>query len=129
MILQSLNRYYDILLEDPDTKIAAFGYSTVGVSFALDISRDGELLNVLPLFDQVQRGKKMVEVPRTMIVPAQVKRAVNVAPISYGITPSMFWVSQKGMRKNLNTVRIALRRFASGIATCWLMLMMIWPAL
>jgi CRISPR-associated protein Csd1 len=80
MILQSLNRYYDILLEDPDTKIAAFGYSTVGVSFALDISRDGELLNVLPLFEQVQRGKKMVEVSRAMIVPAQVKRAVNIAP-------------------------------------------------
>lgn len=80
MILQSLNRYYDILLGDPDTKIAAFGYSTVGISFALDISREGELLNVLPLFEQVQRGKKMVEIPRTMIVPAQVKRAVNIAP-------------------------------------------------
>lgn len=80
MILQALNRYYDILLEDLDTQVAAFGYSTVGVSFALDISGDGELLNVLPLFDQVERGKKMVEVPRTMIVPAQVKRAVNIAP-------------------------------------------------
>lgn len=80
MILQSLNRYYDILLDDPDTKIAAFGYSTVGISFALDISREGELLNVLPLSDQVQRGKKMVEVPRTMIVPAQVKRSVGIAP-------------------------------------------------
>lgn len=80
MILQALNRYYDILLEDLDTQVAAFGYSTVGVSFALDISGDGELLNVLPLFEQVQRGQKMVEVPRTMIVPAQVKRAVNIAP-------------------------------------------------
>lgn len=84
MILQSLNRYYDILLDDPDAKIAAFGYSTVGISFALDISREGELLNVLPLFDQVQRGKKMVEVSRTMIVPAQVKRSV-------GITPNFLW--------------------------------------
>jgi CRISPR-associated protein Csd1 len=80
MILQSLNRYYDILLEDPDTKIAAFGYSTVGVSFALDISQDGELLNLLPLFDQVQRGKKMVDVPRQMILPAMVKRSANIAP-------------------------------------------------
>jgi CRISPR-associated protein Csd1 len=80
MILQSLNRYYDILLDDPDTKIAAFGYSTVGISFALDISREGELLNVLPLFEQVQRGKKMVEVPRTMIVPAQAKRSVGIVP-------------------------------------------------
>ena len=80
MILQSLNRYYDILLEDSEAKLPPFGYSTVGISFALDISQDGELLNVMPLFEQVQRGKKMVEVPRTMIVPAQVKRAVNIAP-------------------------------------------------
>ena len=80
MILQSLNRYYDILLEAPDPQIAAFGYSPVGVSFALNLSRDGELLNVLPLFEQVQRGKKMIEVARTMIVPAQVKRSVGVVP-------------------------------------------------
>lgn len=80
MILQALNRYYDILLEDEDAKIAPFGYSVVGVSFALDISQDGELLNVLPLFEQVQRGKKMKEVPRSMVIPAQVKRASNIAP-------------------------------------------------
>jgi CRISPR-associated protein Csd1 len=80
MILQSLNRYYDILLKDPDTKIAAFGYSPVGVSFALDLCRDGRLLNVLPLFEQVQRGQKMGEAPRTMIVPAQVKRSVGIVP-------------------------------------------------
>jgi CRISPR-associated protein Csd1 len=79
MILQALNRYYDILLEDEEAKIAPFGYSTVGISFALDIAQDGELLNALPLFEQVQRGKKMVEVTRSMIVPAQVKRARNIA--------------------------------------------------
>ncbi len=79
MILQALNRYYDILLEDEDVKVAPFGYSAVGVSFALDISQGGELLNILPLFDQVQRGKKMIEVTHSMIVPAQVKRARNIA--------------------------------------------------
>jgi hypothetical protein len=38
-----------------------------------------------PCFEQVQRGKKMVEVPRRTTVPAQVKRAVTLRPISYGI--------------------------------------------
>ena len=80
MILQALNRYYDILLADPKSEIAHFGYSTVGVSFALNLSADGKLLDVLPLFDQVQRGKKTVDVPRSMVVPAQAKRA--------GIKPS-----------------------------------------
>lgn len=82
MILQALNRYYDILLKQKDSKdkIAPFGYSTVGVSFALNLSSDGELLEILPLFDQVQRGKKTVEVPRSFVLPQQVKRSVNIAP-------------------------------------------------
>lgn len=80
MILQALNRYYDILANDPDTEIARFGYSTVGVSFALNISAEGELLDIFPQFKQEQRGKKVVEVPRPMILPQQVKRAVNIVP-------------------------------------------------
>lgn len=81
MILQSLNRYYDILLDDEKSNknLAQFGYGPVDISFALDISEEGELLNVLPLFVSVQRGKKMVERPRSMIVPARIKRASNVA--------------------------------------------------
>lgn len=80
MILQALNRYYDILVKDDKSEIARFGYSTVGVSFALDISAKGDLVDILPLFNQEQRGKKMVEVPRPMALPQQVKRSVNVAP-------------------------------------------------
>ncbi|MEW5871259.1 MAG: type I-C CRISPR-associated protein Cas8c/Csd1 [Chloroflexota bacterium] len=81
MILQALTRYYDILQKDPDTEIAPPGYSTTGVSFALNISAGGELRDVFPLFEQVQRGKKTVETPRRMQVPEQVKRAgVNPLP-------------------------------------------------
>jgi CRISPR-associated protein Csd1 len=80
MILQSLNRYYDILLDDPRTKLASFGYSTVGVSFALNISVQGDLLDVLPQFNQEQRGNKTIDVPRPMVLPASVKRSVNIAP-------------------------------------------------
>jgi len=82
MTLQALNRYYNILLHDPNitTKIPLLGYSTVGVSFALNISVEGELLDVFPLFLQVQRGKKLVDISRSMIVPQQVKKSVNIAP-------------------------------------------------
>jgi len=80
MILQALSRYYDILARDQGTKIPPFGYSAVGVSFALQLSQTGELQDTLPLFEQVQRGKRMVERPRTMYLPAQVKRSVNIAP-------------------------------------------------
>lgn len=79
MPLQSLYRYYEILRKDTKIGIAEAGYSVENVSFALNISADGDLLDVFPLFEQVQRGNKSVEVPRRMIVPMQVKRAVNVS--------------------------------------------------
>lgn len=80
MILQALTRYYEILSQDPDSGIAQPGYSAVGVSFALNISDEGDLLNVFPLLEQAQQGKKLVEKPRLMIVPEQVKRSSGISP-------------------------------------------------
>lgn len=80
MILQALTRYYDILSNDPESDIAPPGYSAIGISFALNISAKGELLDVFPLFEQVQRGKKMEDKPRRMIVPERVKKSVNISP-------------------------------------------------
>lgn len=79
MILQALTRYYDILSSDPESDIAPPGYSSTGVSFALNISEQGTLLDVFPLFEQVQRGKKMEDKPRRMIVPEQVKKASGIS--------------------------------------------------
>lgn len=78
MILQALTRYYDTLAHDPDSDIARQGYSAVGVSFALNLSAQGQVLDVFPLFEQVQRGKKLVEKPRRMFVPQQVKRTSGI---------------------------------------------------
>jgi CRISPR-associated protein Csd1 len=80
MILQSLARYYEILLNDPECEIAPPGYSSTGVSFALNLSESGELLDVFPLFKLEPRGKQMVEVPRRMIVPEQVKKTSGINP-------------------------------------------------
>jgi len=79
MILQALTRYYDILSQDPESAIAPPGYSTVGISFALNISAQGELLDVFSLLLQEQRGKKTVDVPRRMIVPEQVKKTSGIS--------------------------------------------------
>jgi CRISPR-associated protein Csd1 len=80
MILQALAKYYDILSDDPKSDIAPPGYSSTGVSFGLNISEKGELLDVIPLFEQVQRGKKLEEKPRQIIVPERVKKSVNISP-------------------------------------------------
>jgi CRISPR-associated protein Csd1 len=79
MILQALYNYYQILLKDPDVEIAEPGYSNVPVSYALNLSAQGDLLDIIPLFVPVQKGKKTVERPLRMSVPEQVKRSVNVA--------------------------------------------------
>lgn len=80
MILQALVRYYEILQKASDSDIAPLGYSKTGVSYALNLSEAGELLEVFPLFEPAQRGKKTVEAPRRMLVPEQVKRTVGISP-------------------------------------------------
>ena len=78
MILQALNRYYEILENDPKSEIPRLGYSSANVSYALNLSVQGELLDIFPLFVPVQRGKKTEEVPRRMIVPEKMKRSSGI---------------------------------------------------
>lgn len=84
MILQALTRYYDILSaeasESEDSNIAQPGYSVANVSYALNLSTLGELLDIFPLSQQVQRGKKMVDKPLSMIVPEQPGRQGSTPP-------------------------------------------------
>lgn len=102
MILQALNRYYDILLKDEglNDKLARFGYSAVEVSFALDVAQGGELLNMLPLFKKVQRGKSIKEVPRLMIVPEYAEPTSNVeASFLCGKSEYVLGISKKDDEK------------------------------
>lgn len=75
MILQALKRYYEILADDPNCEIARLGYSTANVNFALMLSEEGELKGIIPQMQQQQKGKKVFEVPRRMVVPEQIKRS------------------------------------------------------
>ena len=80
MILQSLYAYYQILLKDPESGISRPGFSSAQVSHALNLSIQGELQDIIPLYVPVQRGKKTYEEPVRKNVPEQVKRTVNIAP-------------------------------------------------
>jgi CRISPR-associated protein Csd1 len=76
MILQSLYNYYQILLKDDSLDIAPPGYSAANVSFALNLSPAGELLDIFPFTTKFFDGKKERERNyRRMVVPEQVKRA------------------------------------------------------
>ena len=78
MILQSLVNYYEILANDEDSNISKLCYSKANVSYAVNLSLDGELLNIIPMKIGVQRGKNIVEIPQSMEVPEQEKKSVGV---------------------------------------------------
>ena len=80
MILQALVDYYEALVAQG--AISRPGWSKVKVSWALEISENGELLDVLPLRHPSEDGKRMI--PREMEMPAPVKR-------SSGILPNFLW--------------------------------------
>jgi len=71
MIINALAKYYDILAEDEDSDIALPGFSEIKVSYALNLSGKGHLLNIIPL--EISNGTR--NMPRMMMVPEQFKRA------------------------------------------------------
>ena len=73
MILQALYQLYGRLLDEPDSGISPPGYSKAGVSYALNLSETGELLDMLDLREQAKgKGKRLIT--RDMDVPRQVRR-------------------------------------------------------
>lgn len=77
-ILQSLDRYYGRMAARGEAE--ALGWSRMNVSFSIVISTDGLPLDVIDL--RQEQGKKRV--PRSLEVPAAVKRTVAIAP-------NLFW--------------------------------------
>ena len=72
MILQALARYYDDLLQQG--KISAPGWTKVKISYALDIGLDGQLKQVIPTRQDETVGKKTVQRPQEMVLPAPIKK-------------------------------------------------------
>lgn len=77
MILQSLARYYETLLENK--KAAPQGWCQAKVAFALNLNSDGGLKGVFSLRQEEERGKKKVMVHSLRMVPQMVVRASGVS--------------------------------------------------
>lgn len=78
MILQALAKRYQTMAEHGDAPRR--GWCPVGVSFALDLAENGELLRVYDLREEQSQGKKTVIRPRRMIVPDHPPRAGRQPP-------------------------------------------------
>ena len=75
MIVNTLYKYYETLLDDRDSGVSRPGLSKAKVAYCLVLSRAGQLLDIVDL--RVERRNKLVSME--IDVPAQVKRAVNIS--------------------------------------------------
>lgn len=77
MILQALNEYYRRKIDDPDPakRLPAFGLEQKEIPFVLEITADGQLLQLRPTYEQV--GKKRIG--KSFRVPQGVKKTSGVA--------------------------------------------------
>ncbi len=78
MILQSLVNYYQAQCA-LDEAFPRYGFALANISYCLRLDAQGQLLDVVSLQTQVVKNKKTQLMPRSMQVPAPVKRSVNIA--------------------------------------------------
>lgn len=78
MIIDALYAHYQALVERPDAGVPKQGFAKVPVTFAFNLSRNGDLLDVIPLANK--KGKRWI--PVEMEVPEPPKRSGT------GVTPS-----------------------------------------
>lgn len=85
MILPSLIDYYDRLEADPETDVAAYGFSRQKISFVVTLDSDGRLIEIADGREAIARGKKTKFVSRQLVVPGQAK------PSGIRLNPCFLW--------------------------------------
>ena len=76
MILQALVKYYEMMAAED--KLPKQGYCTGKVSYALELSGEGELCGITTLRLPVEHGKKKGDAAQLLEVPEQESRSVNI---------------------------------------------------
>ncbi len=77
MILQSLCEYYDTLVNEGISDVPQMCYSNAKVSYAIEITQEGELKNINSIQEPNEKGNKLF--PKIITVPEQVKRSSGIA--------------------------------------------------
>jgi CRISPR-associated protein Csd1 len=117
MIINALTKYYEILADDEKSGIPLYGYSSAPVGFALNISSEGELLDVIPLKVKSENSKKLVT--RQMIVPEQTKRAVNISSnFMCDNSTYVLGIDSKGKPKRSKDAFIAFKELHNKVLSC-----------
>lgn len=77
MILQALVRHYENLAAEGE--VSREGWCSAGVSYAIQLTPDGQVEQFTSLKQEVERGKKKSFVPSPRVVPQMVTRSSGVA--------------------------------------------------
>lgn len=77
MILQALVNHYENLAEQG--KVDKEGWCRAKVSYAVNLSKDGRILGIISLKQEVEKGKKKIWVPQQIKVPEMVIRSSGVS--------------------------------------------------
>lgn len=77
MILQSLVKHYENLAQQGE--VSKLGWCHARVSYAINLSEDGQIVGVVSRKVEESRGRKTVWVPASMNVPEMVTRSSGVA--------------------------------------------------
>lgn len=77
MILQALVKHYENLAKNE--KVSREGWCMGKVSYGIDLSKEGEVKNIVSLKQPEPRGKKEIEVPSLLQVPEMVTRSSGVS--------------------------------------------------
>lgn len=104
MILQALCKYYDILADE--CKVPQKGYSKAKISYALVISKEGGLKNIVYLKKPDEKGKKFF--PQLISVPFQEKRSSGIFP--YFLSDNSKYVLGLSKDKK-NPIEISVKHF------------------
>ena len=83
MILQSLVRYYEDLLQQNDKKpvderIPKLGWCLAGVSYMIELKEDGTIKQIISLKEEKKYGKKMVWKPQIFAYQKCFREVENV---------------------------------------------------
>ncbi len=77
MILQALVKHYENLVEEE--KVSKQGWCSAKVSYEIELSKEGEIKNIICLKIEEERGKKKVIRPQNLLVPEMVTRSSGVS--------------------------------------------------
>jgi len=111
MIIPALCNYYDILSQDENT-IPIWGYSKADVSFAMEISRNGELLHIVDL-----RGGDGKPRPQSMIVPLQASRSGKKAPPYFACDKAKYVLGIEKSKENDDSTILIFNEYFEAFRT------------